>query len=156
MDETPEIRRALPGEAPLLSALALRSKAHWGYDAAFLDACREELTLSSGQVLRHDVFVAVAANVVMGFYLLKSSSSDGSTVELDMLYVEPSAIGRGIGRALFEHAVSVARRRGARRLEIEADPNAAGFYRVMGATYAGERSSGSIPDRRLPLLALDL
>ena len=27
-------------EAPRLSDLALRSKGHWGYDAAFLDACR--------------------------------------------------------------------------------------------------------------------
>ena len=156
MDDTPDIRRVLPGEASSLSALALRSKAHWGYGAPFLEACREELTLSAAQLPQHEVFVAVAGNVVTGFYLLKPSVSDPSAIELDMLYVEPSAIGHGIGRALFEHAIRVAVRTGARRLTIEADPHAAGFYRRMGAVHIGERPSGSIPGRRLPLLALDL
>ena len=31
------LRPARPGEAAALSDLALRSKAHWGYDQAFLD-----------------------------------------------------------------------------------------------------------------------
>ena len=33
------IRAAAPGEGPALTALALRSKAHWGYDEGFLAAC---------------------------------------------------------------------------------------------------------------------
>src|SRR5579863_20456 len=35
-----EIRPALPGEGDGLSALALRSKAHWGYDDEFLERVR--------------------------------------------------------------------------------------------------------------------
>ena len=31
------------GECETLSALCLRSKAHWGYDSAFMEAVREEL-----------------------------------------------------------------------------------------------------------------
>ena len=45
-----------PDEAAALSGLALRSKGYWGYDAAFLDACRAELTLTPDQ--------AAAARVV--------------------------------------------------------------------------------------------
>jgi hypothetical protein len=41
------IRPARPDEAGAISALALRSKGHWGYDAAFLAACRENLTIGS-------------------------------------------------------------------------------------------------------------
>ena len=39
------IRRARPDEAALLSALALRSKAYWGYDTAFIEACVAALTI---------------------------------------------------------------------------------------------------------------
>ena len=35
---TLSIREARPDEAELLSELAFRSKAHWGYDAEFLEA----------------------------------------------------------------------------------------------------------------------
>ena len=43
------IRPARSGEAKALSDLALRSKAHWGYDAAFMAACRAELTVTPAQ-----------------------------------------------------------------------------------------------------------
>ena len=60
---------------------------------------------------------------------------DGDTADLDALFVDPPAIGSGAGRALFEAAVILARRRGARRMTILADPNAAAFYERMGARY---------------------
>jgi hypothetical protein len=41
-------------------------------------------------------------------------------------------------------------------LRIEADPNAVGFYRAMGAEQIGEAPSGSVPGRSLPLLAFKL
>ena len=34
-------------EADCLTALCMRSKAHWGYDAAFMHACREELRMTA-------------------------------------------------------------------------------------------------------------
>src|SRR5215471_19697986 len=39
------IRRALPGEAALLSRLCMRSKAHWGYDAQFLERASSSLQI---------------------------------------------------------------------------------------------------------------
>ena len=41
------IRPARPEEAAALSDLALRAKAHWGYDNAFLKAYRAELTVTA-------------------------------------------------------------------------------------------------------------
>jgi hypothetical protein len=40
-----QIRPARAGEADALTALALRSKAHWGYDAAFMEVVRPILTI---------------------------------------------------------------------------------------------------------------
>ena len=71
----------------------------------------------------------------VGFYLL-TTESDG--MHLDHLWIAPHAMGRGIGRALFEHAVEQARRLGHQTLKIEADPNAEGFYTRMGARRVGE------------------
>ena len=54
------IRRARGREAAALSALAMRSKAHWGYDAAFMAACRAELTLTPEGIAARPVFVCEA------------------------------------------------------------------------------------------------
>ena len=41
------IRKATSTDAPALSALALRSKAHWGYSAELLSLWSEELEISA-------------------------------------------------------------------------------------------------------------
>jgi GNAT superfamily N-acetyltransferase len=51
--------------------------------------------------------------------------------------VLPDAMGRGVGRSLFLHALERARELGCRELEIESDPNAEGFYQHMGARRVG-------------------
>lgn len=43
----PVLRRARASDAAALSALALISKAHWGYDEAFMQACHDELTYTA-------------------------------------------------------------------------------------------------------------
>ena len=52
-----ELRRALPDEAANLSALALRSKALWGYDAAFMEACRSPLTVDPEAIAKCPFYV---------------------------------------------------------------------------------------------------
>ena len=37
------IREATEADLPALTALCLAAKAHWGYDAAFMAACEQEL-----------------------------------------------------------------------------------------------------------------
>jgi hypothetical protein len=45
------IRPARVDEAHLLSDLALRSKAYWGYSPELIEQCREELSYSEEQHL---------------------------------------------------------------------------------------------------------
>ncbi|XXX74451.1 GNAT family N-acetyltransferase [Sorangium sp. So ce134] len=148
------IRPARPGEAELLSALALRSKAHWGYTPEFLEACRAEISISPAYVAQHPTFVLVRGDEPLGFYTLEAVSS--TEAELGHLFVEPAEIGRGLGRALLAHAREEAQGRGYRALVIQGDPNAARFYEACGARRVGERRSGSIPGRMLPLFEIDL
>lgn len=147
-------RRTVAADVTGLSDLALRSKAHWGYDDAFLDACREALHVRVEDLERHRLTVAVdsTTNRVLGFYGLAGTSDDDA--ELSALFVEPDVIGSGVGRLLFDDAVRVARRIGLRRLRIEADPFAAGFYEHVGAIRVGTTPSHSIAGRELPLYVL--
>lgn len=153
-DVAPIIRPAHPGEAALLSALALRSKAHWGYDDAFLECCRDELTITSTQIESGLTFVLVGDGALLGFHSLSVSGHE--RMELEHLFVEPSVIGHGHGRTLLDHARRSARERGCRVLEIQADPHAAAFYRAAGGRVVAERGSDSIPGRVLPLFELEV
>jgi GNAT superfamily N-acetyltransferase len=146
------IRDARPDERDALGALALRSKAHWGYDAEFMERCRDELTVTADQI--DSIRVIERGGEVLGFYGL-SDLGDGRA-ELDYLFVDPSAIGTGLGRALIEHALSRAAAGGFVELVIHGDPNALSFYRAAGAIEIGEVPSASIPGRNLPLLSIAL
>ena len=80
----------------------------------------------------------------------------GELAELNKLFIEPTHLRSGAGKALVEWAITVVRDAGAATRVIEADPDAAGFYRRMGAIDKGTAPSGSIPGRLLPRLELRL
>ncbi|MFZ5783199.1 MAG: GNAT family N-acetyltransferase [Pseudomonadota bacterium] len=148
------IRNAKAGEAVSLTALCVRSKAHWGYDAAFMAMSTPALVVSEDDIAAGRVLVALDdAGAAVGVAVVLPS---GATSDLDALFVEPSAIGTGAGRALFEASLALARRQGAGRLTILADPNAAAFYERMGARHLRNAPSDAIPGRTLPFYEYDL
>jgi GNAT superfamily N-acetyltransferase len=148
------IRPAKAGEAPGLTALCLRSKAHWGYDAEFMRRCLPSLTVSEQSIAEGRVLVATdEAGRAIGTV---SVMPDGDDAELGLMFVDPAAIGGGIGRALFGEAIKLARRLGYRRMTILADVNAARFYERMGARFLHDAPSDAIPGRTLPFYEYDL
>ena len=158
------IRPARVEEIKELGDLCLRSKAFWGYDAAFLEACRRELTFRAGELTTTAIAVAEEGNGIAGVVQILvqigvqigAVDTVGAVADLLKLFVEPEKQGLGAGRALFTWAADAARTAGAHRLMIDADPGAAPFYRRMGARDVGFAPSGSIPGRMLPKLEFDL
>lgn len=148
-----DIRTAESSEAELLSDLAWRSKAHWGYSDEFMESCRDELMYTPEQLAAGDFRVLEDGGEVRGFYALTKVSPDA--VELEAMFVEPEHIGRGYGRALMDHALAEFEATGLSRLIIQADPNAAPFYEQAGAQQIGERASDSIEGRNLPLYEIN-
>jgi N-acetylglutamate synthase-like GNAT family acetyltransferase len=147
------VRKARQSEAEAISALALRSKAHWNYTEKELAVFRSELKVESEEVVPHRMHVIEESGQIVGFYSLVPC--EGNTVELGHLFVEPKHLGRGFGRALFEQARETARDAGFARLVIQSDPNAAGFYLSLGASLDRQIPS-SIPGRTLPYFTLEL
>jgi GNAT superfamily N-acetyltransferase len=147
------IRRAWPHDAPVLSELALRAKAHWGYDLAEMLVFRPELTLAPEALASRLAHVLEAGDRLAGFYTLAPRSE--AEVELEHLFVEPAFMGRGFGSELLVHAARAARRAGFARMHIQSDPHAEGFYRRRGASLVRWIGS-SIPGREIPLFELRL
>jgi GNAT superfamily N-acetyltransferase len=148
------VRPARAGEAATLTALCVRSKAHWGYDAEFMRLSRDAITMAEKDISAGRVLVAVdAANQTIGLVRIEP---DAEMAELGLMFVDPPAMGGGAGRMLFEAAARLARSLGARRMTILADPNAAPFYERMGARFVRNAPSDAIPGRTLPFYEYDL
>jgi GNAT superfamily N-acetyltransferase len=142
------IRPPHPDEGERLREIAAAAKAYWGYDIDQVRRWAAEADFSTGK----DVLVAEEGGRAVGF---ASVLPQGEAAVLDDLWVEPDAIGTGLGRLLFDAAVTRARELGARTLEWEAEPNAVGFYERMGGRYVRD-SEPSEWGRILPVMAVEL
>ena len=91
------IRRALPGDAPELTALAHAAKASLGYPAAWLDAWGVALTFTPEYVAHHTILVADGDDGIVGVAALEERSTEA---ELGHLWVRPDRQGMGIGTGL--------------------------------------------------------
>ncbi|MEU9252985.1 GNAT family N-acetyltransferase [Streptomyces sp. NPDC048270] len=126
-----KVRGARTAEAEALTGLVMRSKQYWGYPPQTLAAWAGELRIHPADVTARRIVVAEDG----GGAVLGLASLDGAAplASLGLLFVEPSAIGRGVGRLLYRDVLRRAAELGVRRLVIDSDPHAAGFYRAMGA-----------------------
>jgi GNAT superfamily N-acetyltransferase len=143
------IRDAREEDCALLTAVCLRSKAHWGYDADFMAKCVPSLTVTPGRLKLGPFRVAEAMSQIAGVASLREIEGE---VSLDLFFIDPPFIGTGVGRRLFADTASLAKQLGFARLQIEADPHAEGFYTRLGAKRVGWAVSEADPQRRLPLL----
>jgi GNAT superfamily N-acetyltransferase len=149
----PIIRPPAIEDLSALSALCFRSKAVWGYDNDFMEACRKELSIEPSDLGSTSIAIAEQDGRLVGVAQIKVIAGEADLLKL---FVEPTALRSGIGRALFAWATGLARSQGADPPIIDADPDAASFYRRMGAKDVGLAPSGSIPGRMLPRLVKDL
>lgn len=145
-----EFRRARVEDLSALSELCFRSKAHWGYDDAFMEACRDQLTLRTSDLENGEVWMLEGP--LATFQLVR----DGDIAALETFFVDPSVIGQGLGRRCYMFGLYRARNLKCTKLAILSDPNAAPFYHAMGAKCIGSEPSGSLPGRFLPAFEVDL
>jgi GNAT superfamily N-acetyltransferase len=152
------IRRAQESDSAELTTIAHESKRHWGYPERWIEIWRDDLTISPGFIAANEVHLAEDGaedgDDTLGCYGLVSGMPNWT---LEHFWVRPSAMGKGVGRRLFEHAREIASNAGAHGLEIDADPNAEAFYLRMGALRVGEIQSQVDGQPRVrPLLHLPL
>jgi|SRR5690349_8605697 predicted N-acetyltransferase YhbS len=145
-----EIRRATSNDSQRATELARRAKAHWGYPAEWLAIWNGDLAITAEAIDTHRTFVASLDDEVVGVCQLQEGERGAM---LEHVWVDPECHGRGVGRALVQHALSEAHG----VIAVVADPNAENFYVKLGAQRVGEVAAPmpGAPARTLPLLEFD-
>ena len=148
-----DIRRARPEEAEALTTIAHAAKRHWNYPEHWIAEWHSALTITPEFIENNELYVAIANHEIAGCCTLVLTEE---LAEIEHMWIKPEHMGSGVGRALFTHARQRAEERGARVLELSADPNAAGFYERMGAQRIGDVSAGMSgqEDRVLPRMRI--
>jgi GNAT superfamily N-acetyltransferase len=149
---TQTIRPARPGEGPALHTLSLRSKAHGGYDAAFMARAAPARAIPDDWIARGAVLVAEAAGEVAGVGPVPESRRPAAG-EIAHLFVAPRFIGRGIGTALRAALAARAAAAGMTSLAVAADPQARAFCERSGFRHIGFAPSDAVAGRSLPRLS---
>nr|WP_298690298.1 GNAT family N-acetyltransferase [uncultured Dongia sp.] len=135
------LRPACDMERDVLDDICFRSKAHWGYDSDFMENVRRQIRVHPDAVKAGRVWVAVdATDRPLG--VVEVDPIDDTVADITLLFIAPENLRRGIGRALYEKAIDLARQLGVRELLIDSDPQAAAFYASMGATRIGAEPTG--------------
>ena len=127
------IRRAVATDAETLTTLTHASSAYAGAYRAILVG----YAITPAQVERDELHVAVDGDGrVLGYYSLVT---DADCAELDLLFVDDAAQGRGLGALLFAHMRQRAAALGIPRVRIVSHPPSEAFYLRMGAVRVGEQ-----------------
>ena len=155
-EQTTVIRKATAFEYEELTAIAMASKAHWGYSQSFIQTCAHELVVTQDDLHNplYVYWVILFDNEIAGYAALKPNNEE--MIELDALFIKPSHMRKGAGSALFKHFLPLLKVSSYSCLTILSDPQAAMFYESMGASLVGEKASGSIANRFLPVYELSL
>jgi ribosomal protein S18 acetylase RimI-like enzyme len=142
-----EIRLGGPADAAVLGRMLHRFDSE--YEQETPDA--ETLATHYATLLeRGEVVALLAGEGPDGFvqFRLKTSHYTGEPdAYIEELYVVPDRRGQGLGRALLEAAMEVARERGATHIDLatsEADTEALGLYESAGFTNREGRSDGPV------------
>ena len=148
------VRLAAPEEIGVLTDLVVRSKFHWGYDEKYRELLTTILAVSREKTSIGDCWVAETETSELAAVCQFNSSA--TPPHLDLLFVDPAYIGQGVGSLLFDTLISNARRRGFTRFNLDADPNASGFYLRKGGRITGERESRIVRGQFLPVIEFTL
>jgi GNAT superfamily N-acetyltransferase len=132
------MRLAKPDEAAILTQIAISAKRYWGYPNRWMEIWTPQLTFTSEYFAKNESWIAVDGDRQIGFYTLQTRNG---IAWIGNLWVLPEYIGKGIGKQLFLHALELARQHGYKTLQLEADPNAFGFYEKMGMHKISEYQS---------------
>lgn len=146
-------RIATPDDCEYLTQLCLRSKQSNGYDDAFMEACRHELTVTTETLKENECWVASTDSEICGCGCLSIDALD-NTGEISLFFVDPNWQRQGVGTTLWQTLLRRTHHHKLRELILDADPSAVAFYETLGFTVTGQSASGSIPGRYLPRMRL--
>jgi len=124
-----EIRTAVESDLPRLRAVFRDSSWSNEGNRELLVEHPEFLELSANAVREGRTRAAAINGNIVGFASVADATG---RLELEDLFVDPAFMRQGVGRALIRDVAEQARRRGVRRVEVDANDHALRFYEEVG------------------------
>ncbi|MFP9098347.1 GNAT family N-acetyltransferase [Flavobacterium sp. RHBU_24] len=146
-----KIEKAQKEDSAIFTDITYKGKAFWGYSVEQLEQWKNELTISPEYIEKHETYKLLIGEKIIGYYSFWKV--DDKTIKLDDIFLLPEYIGKGYGRILMLDCIDKSKLLFVKRIILDAEPNAEGFYKRFGfETYNSLESS--IKGRLLPQMAL--
>lgn len=142
------ITKAVVENIETLNKISIASKKHWGYPDDWIEHWRDDLTLKPEEFQEHQVFKAVLDGKIIGFCVMGETKE---AYEVLHLWLEPTYIGKGYGKALLNEALAKVVLQ-PKDIVVEADPYAAPFYAKQGFVTFDQIASIYPAGRVLPVM----
>lgn len=146
-----EIRKANIDDHIILTEITKKSKAYWGYSDEQMNDWSDVLTIKEEYIQNNEVYKLLNNNSTVAYYSYLIINEN--TVKLDNLFVLPDEMGKGYGKLLMNDFILKIKKGQAKRIILDADPNAQQFYESFGFTKIGKIET-SIKNRFLPVMEL--
>ncbi|MEG0772813.1 GNAT family N-acetyltransferase [Clostridium sp.] len=136
-------------DSKVLTNLAIRSEAYWGYDFEFMENFKAIYKVSEEFISNNPTFIMKEDENIIGFYGLLIEKSG---IALEYFFIEPKYIGKGYGKELWKHVMKTCESLDVVEFEIVTSPQAKDFYIKLGAKLQGEVESLVAKGRIIPRL----
>lgn len=143
------MRNAKEDEYIILTDIATKSEAYWGYDSDYMDKFKNIYNVSKEFIINNPTVIIEENKNIIGFYGIINKSSE---VSLEYFFIEPKYIGKGYGKLLWNFLIKNCKNLGIREFSIVTSPQAKEFYVKMGATPCGKVESLLSKGRMIPKL----
>ena len=148
------VLRATSKDSSRLSQIAWEAKKHWGYPAAWMEGWKNDLSPDTSYVEDNHLLKVEEHGELLGWGAL-CFDQENQRWEIGHLWILPKAMGRGLGKLLWETLCMEAKKRCVQELFIYSDPNAQAFYEKMGADFIEDVPS-TPEGRTIPLMRYHL
>ncbi|MEE9431255.1 MAG: GNAT family N-acetyltransferase [Melioribacteraceae bacterium] len=148
-----KLKKANISDSEELTDLTKKSKAFWGYTAEQIEEWSEELTITKSFIEENQVVKLIVEQKIVGFYSYYNIDDD--KIKLEHLFIHPKNIGEGYGRYLMNDFLKKVEDIKAKKVTLDADPNAEDFYKKFNFKVVGKLKS-TIKNRFLPIMEKEL
>lgn len=113
-----------------LSAVAIRSKRHWGYSKEAMELWNQNLTITEDFINSHTVIKATLEDEIVGFFALEEIKP---TTRIAQYWVDTPFMRKGYGSVMYDYLRNYLKNRNVEKVTLVMDPNGMAFFEKKGA-----------------------
>jgi|SRR5690554_1431139 len=117
-------------DAEELSAVAIRSKRHWGYSKEAMELWNQNLTITEDFLNSHTVIKATLEGEIVGFFALEDIQS---VTRIAQYWIDTPYMRKGYGTVMYNYLRDYLRQRNVEKVTLVLDPNGMSFFENKGA-----------------------